>query len=292
MAAQNTRKVHLIEIDKVNVKNGRTRETRVFNEIVENIAKVGLKRPITVARRSQAGAVAYDLICGQGRLEAYQQLGQTRIPAIIKVGTEQTIYLMSLIENIARQKLTLRETLSALDELIERGYMRSEIAAKTGLSKTYIREMLKLKERGADRLMEAVDKGTISVSLALQITEMEDKNAQNALNTAVETGQIEKWEVRAVSRLVASHSKAQKAKQAHSTKGAYNPVTPERIVNVFRKEMRSQGRIIEQAEFTKDHLEKVVRALRTALTDPGFADLLAEEKLLLMPAYLATEVAT
>ena len=41
-----------------------------------NIAELGLKRPITVTRRDVAEGIRYELVCGQGRLEAYQALGQ------------------------------------------------------------------------------------------------------------------------------------------------------------------------------------------------------------------------
>ena len=49
----------------------------MHREIIENIEAVGLKRPITVSRRkSAAGEDRYDLICGQGRMEAFQALGE------------------------------------------------------------------------------------------------------------------------------------------------------------------------------------------------------------------------
>ena len=42
--------------------------------------QLGLKRPITVSRGMLRTAASYDLVCGQGRLEAYQALGQQRDP--------------------------------------------------------------------------------------------------------------------------------------------------------------------------------------------------------------------
>lgn len=42
------------------------------------------KRPITVTRcQSGAEGKDYDLVCGQGRLEAFIECGQTEIPAVI-----------------------------------------------------------------------------------------------------------------------------------------------------------------------------------------------------------------
>ena len=43
--------VQLVPIDKIRVINLRSRNKTKFREIVENISKVGLKKPITVSRR-------------------------------------------------------------------------------------------------------------------------------------------------------------------------------------------------------------------------------------------------
>ena len=78
---------------------------RFFGDIVTNIAHLGLKRPITVTRRDKgAGSEHYDLVCGQGRLEAYRALGQAEIPAMVIDASEEDCLVMSLVENIARRQ--------------------------------------------------------------------------------------------------------------------------------------------------------------------------------------------
>jgi hypothetical protein len=69
-AAKPAQRIEWIPIDRITVVNPRHRNKRVFKEIVENIATIGLKRPITVTRRAEAEGPFYDLVCGQGRLEA------------------------------------------------------------------------------------------------------------------------------------------------------------------------------------------------------------------------------
>ena len=66
--------VEMIPIDLIDVVNPRTRNKKVFREITESIAQVGLKKPITVSRRQHADGDRYDLVCGQGRLEAFALL--------------------------------------------------------------------------------------------------------------------------------------------------------------------------------------------------------------------------
>ena len=70
----------LIPIDRITVVNPRVRNRKAFEEIVENIAELGLKRPITVAERESADGPRYDLVCGQGRLEASRSSVRRRSP--------------------------------------------------------------------------------------------------------------------------------------------------------------------------------------------------------------------
>ena len=70
--------VQMIPIDCLTVVNPRVRNKKVFKEITENISEIGLKKPITVARRDSPEGTRYDLVCGQGRLEAFQNLAKAK----------------------------------------------------------------------------------------------------------------------------------------------------------------------------------------------------------------------
>jgi ParB family transcriptional regulator, chromosome partitioning protein len=96
--------IEIIPLDAINVLNPRARNRRQHREIVENISLIGLKRPITVSRRQTENAVRYDLVCGEGRLEAFRMLGETEIPAVIIDVAEAESLVMSLVENIARRQ--------------------------------------------------------------------------------------------------------------------------------------------------------------------------------------------
>ena len=53
---------------------------KVFEEIVDNIRSIGLKKPITVTERDGVdGKPAFLLVCGEGRLNAF------RLPNEIKI---------------------------------------------------------------------------------------------------------------------------------------------------------------------------------------------------------------
>ena len=99
------KRVKNIPLDQIRFLNPRVRNRRNFQEIVQSIANVGLKRPITVSpRKCSADSASYDLVCGQGRVEAFIQLGETEIPAIVIEADESDCLVMSLVENCARRQ--------------------------------------------------------------------------------------------------------------------------------------------------------------------------------------------
>ena len=95
--------IEMIPISRITVLNPRARNKRQHREIVNNIETIGLKRPITVSKHDGPGGPRYDLVCGEGRLEAFQMLGQTEIPAVVIEASESECLVMSLVENIARR---------------------------------------------------------------------------------------------------------------------------------------------------------------------------------------------
>ena len=85
--------IEIIPVGAIDVVNPRARNRRIFKEIVTSVAELGLKRPITVKRKEGDGEPRYDLVCGQGRLEAYQALGDS------DRGQARELYL-SLVEKV------------------------------------------------------------------------------------------------------------------------------------------------------------------------------------------------
>src|SRR6476620_2017519 len=128
--------VRTIRIDAITVLNPRSRNRRIFQELVTSIAHLGLKKPITVAERPDGSG--YDLVCGQGRLEAFVSLGETEVPAVVIQASHEDCFVMSLVENLARRNHTPFDLIRSIGELRKRGYTISEIASKTAFSEEYI----------------------------------------------------------------------------------------------------------------------------------------------------------
>ena len=132
MGATPAQRVEMIPINRITVVNPRVRNKRVFKEIIGNIAELGLKRPITVARRAEAGGPYYDLVCGQGRLEAYKSLGQHEVPALVVSANPEDCLVASLVENCARRQHRAIDLLQDIGGMKQRGYSVRRDRAKDG----------------------------------------------------------------------------------------------------------------------------------------------------------------
>ena len=181
---RSTSKIAQIPLEKITISNPRARNRKAFDGIVKNIKSIGLKRPITVIRKANGSGDQFDLVCGQGRLEAYKQLGQSEIPALVVEATEEEGLVMSLVENIARRQHRAIDLLHDIEGMKRRGHSEEEIAAKTDLTVEYVRGVIHLLENGEHRLLTAVESGAIPVSVAIQIATSDDGDIEDALRQA------------------------------------------------------------------------------------------------------------
>ena len=97
------RSIREIPLDRIEILNPRERNQKVFQEMVASIRALGLKKPITVAPRSEGGEERYVLVCGQGRVEAFQALGQKTIPALAACRTEFSKRDLHVFSSVSRR---------------------------------------------------------------------------------------------------------------------------------------------------------------------------------------------
>ena len=284
-----SQRIEMIPIDRITVVNPRVRNKRVFRGIVENIAEVGLKRPITVTRRSESGGPFYDLVCGQGRLEAFRDLGQTEVPALVVVADPDDCLIASLVENCARRQHQAADLLQDIGGMRSRGYSATEIARKTGLSYDYVHAVARLLERGEQRLLRAVEAGYLPISVAMQICEADDQGVQAALHQAYENNMLRGRNLLAARRLVELRQRAGKA--SHSKGSRPKSLSPENLVRVFEEDTERKRLMVKRTQATRNRLVFITEALRQLSKDESFMALLEDEDLKTMPARLAARVA-
>lgn len=283
--------VELLPIAQISVSNPRVRSKRTFQELVDSISRVGLKKPITVSRRTpDDGMPHYELVCGQGRLEAFVRLGQQEIPAIVVNITEQDRMLRSVVENIARRQHSPLELLHDIGQLSDRGYSDPDIAAKTGLSYEYVHAIRRLLERGEERLIAAVETGQIPISVAIDIAEADAEGAQTALAEAYEFGILRGKKLLAARHIIEQRQRKGKRRRTGSKK-ARPHMSSDALVRAYQKEVNRQRVLIQRAEFTQSRLLFIVEAMRSLLADENFVTLLRAEGLETLPRPLADRIA-
>ena len=285
---QDTPTIAMIPIEQITVLNPRERNKKVFHRIVDSISKVGLKKPITVSvAKRMNGEAAFELVCGQGRLEAFRYLGQQEIPAIVIDVTEEERLLMSLVENLARRQHRPMELLRDIGELKKRGYSDSDIVKKTGLSYEYVHSIVHLLEEGEERLLVAVETGQIPISVAIDIAEADFEGAQEALAQAYEKGLLRGKKLLAAKRVIEQRQRRGKAHRRMLSEKARTRVSSEGLVHEYEKEVARQRLMIKKAEVTQNRLLFVVEAMRTLLRDENFVTVLRAENLSTVPRPLA-----
>ena len=276
--------VSMVPIARIEVLNSRDRNMKVFEEIVESIQLIGLKKPITVAERAgDDGQLKYLLVCGEGRLNAFRILGETHIPALVVDVSDEDAFIMSLAENIARRGYRPLEILADIELLRERGYTADVIIQKTGLSPKYVRDIVFLLEQGEERLIEGVQRGSIPLTTALEIARASANDPQNAngeggesnlgdlLQEAYENGHLKGRQIIEAKRLI---EKRQELGPSSPNAAQIKPPTSSySLVRTYQKEVERQKMMVKKAEFVQHRLLFVVGAMRQLLADGAIQSL-------------------
>ncbi|PZP84681.1 MAG: chromosome partitioning protein ParB [Azospirillum brasilense] len=287
MTKNRNAKIEMVRIDNIHVLNPRVRNKKIFHDMAENITKVGLKRPITITRAKSNSGKEYDLVCGQGRMEAFLACGQSHIPAIIIDATEEETLIMSLVENLARRQHRSLDLLHGI-EVLQRDYNAKQIAEKTGLGETYVKSILDLLKRGEERLIAAVESGQIPLTVAVAIANSPD-DEQRALQEAYESKQLRGNRLKAAKKLLETRKTRGKSIRNATRKGKPKQpaITKHDVLKLFQKEADKKRLMTRKANAASGQLLFITEALRRLLAEEHFVTLLKAEGLTTMPKELA-----
>jgi len=274
----------LIPVNAINILNPRSRNKIIFEAVTRNICGVGLKKPISVRRRSEPlGEKEYDLVCGQGRLEAYQALGYLEIPALIREVNPTQAFEMSVAENIARRHYSSLELLKEITMLRGSGLSAEIIAKKLGLDITYIHGITQLLEHGEDALVQEVERGRIPMSFAVRICRGSDHELQAALREAYTSGELRGAQLLAAKRLLMQRNRSTQG----TTKKGLTGRTAIRAYKQFTMEYKA---LVKRARQADRQLLLIVGAIRVLLDDAPFVTLLRAEGLDSLPSFLLERI--
>lgn len=189
---------HIVYIETEKIKSNPFQPRRDFNEnelkeLSESIKVHGVVQPILV--RKVDGN--YQVVAGERRLRASQLAGLKVVPAIVKDVNGIDVAEISLIENIQRKNLNPVEESDAYSILTKKfGMIQEEIAERTGKSRSYIANVLRLQVL-PEKVKEGLRTGVISMGhgkalLGLQDKEEIEETYEKILKGALTVRQTEK----------------------------------------------------------------------------------------------------
>lgn len=154
-------------------------------ELSQTIHTHGMIQPIIV-RKIENGE--YELIAGERRWRAVQQLEWESIPAIIRDMTDTETASVALIENLQREELTVIEEARAYAQLLElHGLTQEALAQRLGKSQSTIANKLRLLNLPEVVQMALLDK-QISERHARALIGLKDPEKQETvLNKIIES---------------------------------------------------------------------------------------------------------
>ena len=232
-----------------------------LEELKQSISENGLIQPVTV-RKSEDG---FELISGERRLRAVQELGVNRIPAyIIEVESDEKLLELSLIENIQRDDLNAIEVAHAYERLQkEYKLTQEEVARKVGKDRATVANFIRLL-RLPEKIQESLEKDEISMGHARAIMGLTSRGEQIQIwRKAVKGG----WSVRKTEEAVRQMTEKPE-KKTDSPSTAQNPAVQsmeDRLRTVFGSQVKirqtGEGGKIEISYFSQGDLDRLMELL-------------------------------
>ena len=247
-----------------------------LQELIDSIRQHGIIQPLivrelTVARVAAAtggAGVRFELIAGERRWRAAQEIGLTEVPAIIRSANDLEVLELSLIENLQRADLNPIEEAQGYARLANEFGMRQEdVALKVGRSRAAVANALRLLDLHPQvqvwLAQDLLSVGHAKVLLALKAPEEQLLAAETVLRRNATVRSTE----RLVARLLGI-GRRRKPRRA-GTEASSTPTAVENLQNRLQEHLAThvvihhgdkRGRI-EIEYYGNDDLQRIVTAL-------------------------------
>jgi ParB family chromosome partitioning protein len=144
-------------------------------ELAASIQAHGVIQPLIVA---QAGD-EYRLVAGERRWRAARLAGLDSAPVVVKDVAPQQMLELALVENLQREDLNPLEEATAYRQLIrEFGLTHEDVARRVGKSRAEVTNTLRILEKGAPPVHEALAGAKISRGHARALVALEQHERQ------------------------------------------------------------------------------------------------------------------
>jgi ParB family chromosome partitioning protein len=185
-----------IEISKISPNPFQPRQDfdqRSLEELKQSIKQNGIIQPIAV-RRMMSGI--YELISGERRVRASQELGLKTIPAyVMNVQSDAEMLELGLIENLQRENLNPIEISLSFKRLMDECKLtQDQVAEKVGKERSTVTNFLRLLKL-PEKIRQGVRENKVSMGHARALLGAVDERTQLKLYSKI----IEKgWSVRKI----------------------------------------------------------------------------------------------
>jgi ParB family chromosome partitioning protein len=165
-----------------------------IDELAASIREYGLLQPVVVRKKGKK----YELIAGHRRFAALRSIDWSEVPAVVREDSVERAYLLTLIENLQRDDLTVREEADALAQLVRtRKWSTRQVADAIKRSQAYVSKRLRVFD---DPLLRpALVENRLSVSAAEELLALDAERRQAVLEEAL-AGNWDQAAVRAAVR--------------------------------------------------------------------------------------------
>jgi ParB family chromosome partitioning protein len=151
-----------------------------LEELKSSIRQAGLLQPVVV-RAAAGGNGAYELIAGERRLRACQQLGWERIPAVLREVDDRTLLTLALVENLQRDDLSPVDEARGYDRLIaEFSLTQQEVADAVGRDRSTVANALRLLKL-PEPVLQMLHEGVLTVGHARALLALDDARSVTTL---------------------------------------------------------------------------------------------------------------
>ena len=236
-----------------------------LQELIDSIRQHGIIQPLIVR---QVGA-RFELIAGERRWRAAQEIGLSEVPAIIRSASDLEVLELSLIENLQRADLNPIEEAQGYARLAnEFGLRQEDIALKVGRSRAAVANALRLLDLHPQvqvwLAQDLLSVGHAKVVLALRAPEEQLLAAETVLRRNATVRATE----RLVARLLGVGRSRRKSRRAGSEPGIV-PTAVEDLQSRLQEHLATHVTIhhgekrgrIEIEYYGNDDLQRIVTAL-------------------------------
>lgn len=155
-----------------------------ISELAKSIAENGLIQPISVREKSGM----YEIIVGERRFRALQQLGYETVEAYVLDENEAGAMNKALIENIQRENLSAIEEAKAYLKIMQYQHItQQELAAQMGKSQPSIANKIRLLNLN-DNIQKAVESKQISERHARAMLSLTSEEQNKILESVLKDG--------------------------------------------------------------------------------------------------------